>query len=164
LEKTGRLEEARKWEELRLLYTIVAHDLDRLKHQQWSITNYALSVFAGIAAVSRLLGGYLHCPLVGVSLGVCVAAAAASAWVLQDNLHTELQRSRARMNRTRLEFSSAFRTALGDVPHGYQNRTYGLLLAKMFKSVIVLGALLGLAVVIAGSIPASATAVQCDVP
>lgn len=47
--------DTRKYEELRLLYTVTISDIASFKQQQWHITNYALLLLAAVVAIQRFL-------------------------------------------------------------------------------------------------------------
>jgi hypothetical protein len=96
---------------MRLLYQVSTSDITFFKQQQWSVTNYALSIHAALLIIAyQLLSGAL-CVwqawlLVVLAWFVCIAGLAAVA-----RLQTSILARRCRLDRTRPYFGKAFEDA-----------------------------------------------------
>jgi hypothetical protein len=97
-------------EELRLLYEVSVTDLEFFKRQQWSVTNYALLLYAAVVGVARLLdGGVSHLEklvLCFVATGVAILAGYI-LWVLNNSIDVR----KARLAAIRKNFSTTFHSA-----------------------------------------------------
>ena len=97
-------------EELRLLYDVSVTELEFFKRQQWSVTNYALLLYAGIVGVARLLQGNISntekLVLCLVATGVAVLGSYI-LWVLNNSIDVR----KARLSAARKQFSTTFHSA-----------------------------------------------------
>jgi hypothetical protein len=103
-------ENASTHEELRLLYQVSVTDLEFFKRQQWSVTNYALLLYAAIIGVARMLDGDVSrlekLVLCSVATGVAILASYI-LWVLNNSIDVR----KARLASIRKNFSAAFHNA-----------------------------------------------------
>jgi hypothetical protein len=96
-------------EELRLLYQVTASDLTFFKSQQWSVTNYALLLLAGIVGLANMLK-----PLTTLDRSLLAAATlvvAAAALVVLTKLQTSIGVRQSRLEAIRSKFSDSFHFA-----------------------------------------------------
>ncbi len=93
--------------ELRLLYQITVSDLAYFKTQQWSITNYAFLLLAGVAGLRQLLGSNIHD---WERYGLCglVATVAISGFIMLQKLQDSIRVRQSRLDATREMLSPIF--------------------------------------------------------
>ena len=129
-------ENANTHEELRLLYEASVDELDFFKRQQWSVTHYALLLYAAVVGVARLLDGNVSgaekLAFCLVTTGVAVLGSYI-LWVLNNSIVVR----KARLAAVRKNFSTTFHSAwtAKEKPEEALG-IYGLLMA-----VVVIGAL-----------------------
>lgn len=131
----------RKYEELRLLYSVTVADIAGFKQQQWKITNYGLLLYAAIAAVPKLLD-----TLTPIELGLLWLTSFAVMIVgcmLVGTFHASLKARWGRLTEIRSEhftkeFRSAWRGGKSEetVPDDPTNR---ISLLWLFQVVFVMG-------------------------
>jgi len=95
-------------EELRLLYQTSVTELEFFKRQQWSVTNYALLLYAAIVGIAQLLTGDIDQTekLVLCLLGSVVGLLGAYIlWVLNNSIEVR----KSRLGAIHGNFSEAFR-------------------------------------------------------
>ena len=100
--------------EFELLYNVSVSDLAFFKQQQWTVTNHALVVMAGLVGIAKLL---VH-PLIQYEkwlLTVLVAATAAIGLFVLGRLQHSIEVRRRRLENVRAKFGTAFNTAW-DIP------------------------------------------------
>ena len=97
-------------EELQLLYQVTVSDLAYFKTQQWSVTNYALALIAGLIGVTQFLkpapSSYDRFVLVSLALAVSVVVL-----IVLSKLQKSIKVRQSRLDATRAKFSSTFREA-----------------------------------------------------
>lgn len=97
-------------EELQLLYQVTVSDLTYFKTQQWSVTNYALALLAGLIGVTQ----FLKPSLSSCDRFVLVALAAAVSVVVLivlSKLQKSIEVRQSRLEATRANFSMSFQQA-----------------------------------------------------
>ena len=97
-------------DELRLLYQVTVTDLTYFKKQQWSTTNYALVLLAGLTAVVQVIRSTITWTerVCLIALAVLIAGGALTVlFKLQRSIRTR----QARLNAIRGSFSAAFNAA-----------------------------------------------------
>lgn len=97
-------------EELRLLYQITVNDLAYFKTQQWSVTNYALLLFAGVIGVAQLLRPNVTLADRVVLVGATIAIACSALFVLS-RLQKSIRIRQSRLEAVRTQFTEAFHVA-----------------------------------------------------
>lgn len=97
-------------EELRMLYQITVSDLAYFKTQQWSVTNYALVLMAGLIGVAQFLMPSFGCSD-RIALIVLVAAVAISSAVVLFKLQHSIKVRQSRLKAARGNFSESFQQA-----------------------------------------------------
>lgn len=97
-------------EELRMLYQVTVSDLTYFKTQQWSVTNYALLIFAGLVGVTQLLKP-LPVSSERVFLGVLALVAMVAALVVLAKLQKSISVRQSRLVAARDNFSASFKQA-----------------------------------------------------
>ncbi|KPK11709.1 MAG: hypothetical protein AMJ68_04875 [Acidithiobacillales bacterium SG8_45] len=129
-------ENANTHEELRLLYEVSVKELEFFKRQQWSVTNYALLLYAAVVGVARLLNGNVSG---AEKLVFCLVATGVAVlgsyilWVLNNSIVVR----KARLSAVRKNFSTTFHSAWTAKEKLEEALSiYGLLMA-----VVVIGAL-----------------------
>lgn len=125
-------------EDLRLLYQVTVADLSYFKTQQWSVTNYALLLFAALVGVSQ----FIESPSVYERVFLCILAFAAlsSALVILAKLQTSILVRQARLAAAMDNFSPSFKKAWAAEPKGreFVHSIYFL------KATVVIGGILTL--------------------
>ncbi len=101
--------------ELELLYNVSVSDLAFFKQQQWTVTNHALVVIAGLVGIAKLLSPPSLAQCDKFVLTVLVAATAAIGLFVLSRLHHSVGVRRQRLKNARAKFGAAFNTAW-DVP------------------------------------------------
>lgn len=100
----------RKYEELRLLYSVTVADIAGFKQQQWKITNYGLLLYAAIASVPKLLEKLAQAEF--IVLWLTSLAVMVSGWVLVWMFHASLKARWERLTEIRKRhFTEEFRSA-----------------------------------------------------
>lgn len=100
----------RKFEELRLLYSVTVSDLAGFKQQQWNVTNYGLLLYAAIASVPQLIGKITQGEV--AFLWLTSLAVMITGWILQWMLRASLVARWERLTEIRKKhFSEEFRSA-----------------------------------------------------
>jgi hypothetical protein len=94
-------------EELRLLYQVTVNDLAYFKTQQWSVTNYALLVLAGLVAAAQILRPNIA-PLERVGLTCLAVLSAFGTLVVLAKLRRSISVRQARLDALRDSFSGTF--------------------------------------------------------
>lgn len=95
-------------EELRLLYQTSVAELEFFKRQQWSVTNYALLLYAAIVGVMQLLTGNIGSV---EKLSLCLIASVVGLlgayilWVLNNSIDVR----KARLDAMHSHFTDSFR-------------------------------------------------------
>jgi hypothetical protein len=97
-------------EELRMLYQVTVSDLTYFKTQQWSVTNYALALMAGLIGVAQFLKPALGCSD-RVALVVLVIAVTFSSVVVLFKLQHSIKVRQSRLEAARGNFSESFQQA-----------------------------------------------------
>jgi hypothetical protein len=97
-------------EELQMLYQITVSDLTYFKTQQWSVTNYALAVLAGLIGVTQFLKPSLDFCDRWI-LVVLAAAVAVFVLIVLSKLQRSIAVRQARLEAIRANFSLSFRQA-----------------------------------------------------
>lgn len=101
---------SRRYEELRLLYSVTVADIAGFKQQQWKITNYGLLLYVAIASVPKLFEKLTQTEFIVlwlISLAVMI-----SGWVLVWMFHASLKARWERLSEIRKRhFTEAFRSA-----------------------------------------------------
>jgi hypothetical protein len=97
-------------DELRLLYEVTVSDLSYFKTQQWSLTNYTLLLLASLVAAAQILKSSLSLWECLTLIGLAVLTAS-GALVILYKLQDSIRIRRARLEKIRGEFSSAFNEA-----------------------------------------------------
>lgn len=100
----------RKYEELRLLYSVTVADIAGFKQQQWKITNYGLLLYAAIASVPTLLNKPTQTEF--VLLWLLSLTVMITGWVLVWMFHASLKARWERLTDIRKKhFTEEFRSA-----------------------------------------------------
>lgn len=100
----------RKYEELRLLYSVTVADIAGFKQQQWKITNYGLLLYAAIASVPKLLDKLTQTEF--VLLWLTSLAVMITGWVFVWMFHASLKARWERLTEIRKKyFTEEFRNA-----------------------------------------------------
>lgn len=103
-----------EWQDMRLLYEHSANEIQFLKGQQWTITNYVVAVYVGVVAVSQILkNGSREGALPGevcALLTVTATALIAGLWIVQ-KIDKDLLKYRNRIDESRKRLSKEFRKA-----------------------------------------------------
>ena len=97
--------------QLELLYNVSVSDLAFFKQQQWTVTNHALVVMAGLVGIAHLL---VDPPLTQCEkwlLTVLVAATAAIGLFVLGRLNHSIGVRRKRLDNVRARFGAAFNAA-----------------------------------------------------
>ncbi|UNK56275.1 hypothetical protein MNQ95_08805 [Pseudoxanthomonas daejeonensis] len=94
-------------EELMLLYQITVSDLTYFKSQQWSLTNYAFLLLAGLIGVDQLIGPSITIFERSLLVFLAFSIAAAGITVLS-KLQRSIEVRQARLGAARNSLSSAF--------------------------------------------------------
>lgn len=95
-------------EEMRLLYQTSVTELEFFKRQQWSVTNYALLLYAAIVGVAQLLAGNIDRT---EKLVLCLVASVVGMlgayilWVLNNSIEVR----KSRLEAIHDHFSESFR-------------------------------------------------------
>ena len=97
-------------EELRLLYQTSVADLEFFKRQQWSVTNYALLLYAVIVGIVQVLQGNVSGPEKTVLCLVATVVALLGCYILRV-LNSSIVLRRGRLITIRKSFSKDFRAA-----------------------------------------------------
>lgn len=97
-------------EELRMLYQVTVSDLSYFKSQQWSVTNYALLIFAGLVGIAHLIKP-LPAPCERWFLAALAIAAMVVALVILAKLQKSISVRQSRLVVARDNFSSSFKQA-----------------------------------------------------
>ncbi|MEQ1598482.1 MAG: hypothetical protein ABL880_03855 [Methylotenera sp.] len=93
-------------EELRMLYQVTVSDLAYFKTQQWSVTNYAFALIAGIIGVSQFIKPLGVCDrIVLVVLAIIVII---SSVVMLFKLQRSIKVRQSRLAAARGSFSESF--------------------------------------------------------
>ena len=98
-------------DELRLLYQVTVSDIAYFKQQQWSISNYALTLEAALLFIAYQM---LACPLTLPEVWVLVVlswAVVLAALAVIERLETSILQRRARLENVRAQFGQVFRNA-----------------------------------------------------
>jgi hypothetical protein len=107
---TAALTEADQ-EELRLLYQVSTADIAFFKQQQWSVTNYTLTIHAALLFIAyQILKAPLGVWSVGL-LAIFVWGVFAAALMVIDRLHTSIEGRRIRLKNVRAHFGKPFSEA-----------------------------------------------------
>jgi len=94
-------------DELRLLYQVTVSDLAYFKTQQWSVTNYAFLLLAGVVGTWQLVKGDASLLERG-ALSVLAALVAAATLTVLGKLEASIQVRQSRLVAARERFSVAF--------------------------------------------------------
>lgn len=97
-------------EELRLLYQTSVTELEFFKRQQWSVTNYALLLYAAIVGITRLLDGDVSSLEKLVLCLVATIVATLGVYILFV-LNNSIDIRRARLAAIRTEFTALYQSA-----------------------------------------------------
>ena len=97
-------------EELRMLYQVTVSDLTYFKIQQWSVTNYALLIFAGLIGVAQLIKPFLS-SYERLFLGGLAVTAMVAAMVILVKLRNSISVRQSRLFAARDNFSASFKQA-----------------------------------------------------
>jgi hypothetical protein len=97
-------------DEMRLLYQVTVGDLTYFKKQQWSATNYALVLLAGLVAVAQTLRSTIT-SIERLSLVVLAVLIAGGALTVLFKLQRSIRVRQARLDAARSSFSAAFNAA-----------------------------------------------------
>jgi hypothetical protein len=97
-------------EELRMLYQVTVSDLSYFKAQQWSVTNYALLIFAGLVGITQLLKP-LTASCERLFLGALAVAGMLAALVILAKLQKSISVRQSRLVTARNNFSESFKQA-----------------------------------------------------
>jgi hypothetical protein len=97
-------------EEMRLLYQITVADLSYFKSQQWSVTNYALLIYAGLVGIAQFLKPDLGFTDRAILIALAVAVGLTAAFVLF-KLQDSIRVRQSRLSAARDRFSSEFKAA-----------------------------------------------------
>ena len=135
-------DKSRKYEELRLLYSVTVTDIAGFKQQQWKVTNYGLLLYAAIASIPTLLQHefsqaeyiFLWLTSLAVLITGCVLV-----WMFHASLKARWERlTEIRKKHFTEEFRSAWRGGKSEeaVPDDPTNR---ISLILFFQSVFVVG-------------------------
>lgn len=93
-----------------MLYQVTVSDLTYFKTQQWSVTNYALLIFAGLVGTAQLLKP-LSTTFERCFLGALAIAALVAALVILTKLQKSISVRQSRLVAARDNFSSSFKQA-----------------------------------------------------
>lgn len=132
----------RKYEELRLLYSVTITDIANFKQQQWKVTNYGLLLYAAIASIPALLQQklslaeyvFLWLTSLAVTITGCVLV-----WMFHASLKARWERlTEIRKKHFTEEFRSAWRGGRSEevVPDDPTNR---ISLIFFFQAVFLVG-------------------------
>ena len=132
----------RKYEELRLLYSVTITDIANFKQQQWQVTNYGLLLYAAIASIPSLLqqklslAEYVFLWLISLTVTItgCVLV-----WMFHASLKARWERlTEIRKKHFTEEFRSAWRGGKSEetVPDDPTNR---ISLIFFFQAVFLVG-------------------------
>ena len=134
-------EENRKFEELRLLYSVTVSDIAGFKQQQWRITNYGLLLYVAIASIPKLLDELSQAEFVFlwlISLVVMI-----TGWVLIGMFHDSLKTRWERLTEIRTNsFAEEFRNAWrgGKAKEVFpDNPTNKICLSWFFRAIFLIG-------------------------
>lgn len=95
-------------EELRMLYQVTVSDLTYFKTQQWSVTNYALLILAGVIGIAQFLS--LSCSDRIILTSIVMAVTISSLFVLF-KLQQSIKVRQSRLEAARYSFSESFKQA-----------------------------------------------------
>ncbi|MCG6975562.1 MAG: hypothetical protein LJE56_04040 [Acidiferrobacterales bacterium] len=124
-------------EELRLLYQVSVTDLEFFKRQQWSVTNYALLLYAAVVGVAQLIDGRASEVEKLVLCLVATVVAVLGNYILS-LLNKSIEVRKARLQAVRKSFSTTFHSAWSAIEKsGEKNSIYWSL-----RVVMVVGAVL----------------------
>lgn len=124
-------------EELRLLYQITVSDLSYFKTQQWSVTNYALLLFAGVVGTAQLLKPGLEASDRAILVGATLAAGLSALFVLS-KLQKSVQVRQSRLDTVRGQFTEAFHFAWAAEDKG-KERFHAI---HLLRVAVIVGAIL----------------------
>jgi uncharacterized membrane protein len=125
-------------EELRLLYQTAVGEIAFFKQQQWSVTNYALLIFAGLVGVAWHFDTPLACWESRLAFLFAVITFMA-AWLVLAKLQRSIEIRRSRLQRVRERFTQAFRDAIGEKSEENEATVYRLLRLVLVLGVIAVG-------------------------
>jgi|KBSSwiStaDraftv2_1062776.scaffolds.fasta_scaffold1531033_2 hypothetical protein len=102
--------DARKHEELRLLYETAHKDIQDSKYQQWKVTSYGLLLFAALIVITNLILVHSQISFAG-KLALCLLALLVLAFCIYINwsLQQAINIARTRMKMIRESFIPASR-------------------------------------------------------
>lgn len=100
--------------EIRLLFEHSSGEIQFLKRQQWTITNYVIAVYVGVVAVWQILmdrynGGAAPAELFGL-VAIAILALIVGIWMLR-RIDKDLTKYRKRIDQSRERLSKAFNEA-----------------------------------------------------
>ena len=109
--------------DIRLLFEHSAAEIQFLKRQQWTITNYVIAVYVGVVAVSQILkdnykGGAMPAELYGLGV-VALLALIGGIWIIR-RIDKDLTKYRIRIDQSRELLSEVFQKATD--PEGIEVR------------------------------------------
>lgn len=130
-------------EELRMLYQVTVSDLTYFKMQQWSVTNYALALLAGLIGVTQFLKPSFGCSDRAVLVAL-VLAVSITAIVVLSKLQHSIKVRQSRLEAARGNFSESFQQAWAAETKGqeYVHSVY-FLYATVVTSALLSGWLIG---------------------
>ena len=130
------VENSNTHEELRLLYQVSVTDLEFFKRQQWSVTNYALLLYAVVVGVAQLLTGDVSATEKLLLCLVATAVAILGSYILL-MLNNSIDVRKARLAAIRKTFSTTFHSAWSAKEKPEEALSiYALLLAVILIGVI----------------------------
>jgi hypothetical protein len=130
-------EDANSHEELRLLYQVSVADLEFFKRQQWSVTNYALLLYAAVVGIAKLLNdngtGFER-------LVLCLVASVVAIFgiYILFVLNNSIAVRRARLAAIRKSFSTTFHSAWSAMEKSGEK----LSIYRSLLTVVIVGALM----------------------
>lgn len=95
-------------EDLRMLYQVTVSDLTYFKTQQWSVTNYALLILAGVIGVAQFLS--LSCSDRIILSSLIITVTISSIFVLF-KLQQSIKVRQSRLEEVRYNLSESFQQA-----------------------------------------------------
>ena len=132
--------EARKLDELRMLYSACVSEIASFKQHQWQVTNYGLLLYAAAVSLHKLIGRLTT--LEYVCLYVFLVLICGMGWFVVGLFAQSIQLRRKRLTEIRRHFTSEFREAWrGGEPEASapDNPDQKLNLLWMFRSLFVVG-------------------------
>jgi hypothetical protein len=145
-EQEAAADARRKYDELRLLYSVCVSDITEFKALQWRITNYGLLLYAAIVSVPKLLT-HLS-PLEVVVLYLLAVAILLTGWHLIKGYHRSIRNRRERLIAIRREFTDEFKLAWRagksseQLPDRIESASIKTSLLWLFQTIFALGFLI----------------------